>query len=209
MKYISSKLNKIGMTNIWNEQMIQGKDFSKDTKLIASIKTRLKDISSQTMISTLTTNQGKLTFLSLSKNNHNFESYLNINNFEHRRAIAKIRTSSHKLEVETGRWRGVSRDQRICKNCTLNKVEDENHFLFECGMHVTGRKELYNMIKAKINVDISHIPSHPEKIQEIFYSEDLAILNALGKFIKNALEKRETTTCHVLPPHYVYYSTKT
>ena len=209
MKYISSKLNKIGMTNIWNEQMIQGKDFSKDRKLIASIKTRLKDISSQTMISTLTTNQGKLTFLSLSKNNHYFESYLNINNFEHRRAIAKIRTSSHKLEVETGRWRGVSRDQRICKNCTLNKVEDENHFLFECGMHVTERKELYNMIKAKINVDIPHIPSHPEKIQEIFYSEDLAILNALGKFIKNALEKRETTTCHVLPPHYVYYSTKT
>ena len=76
-----------------------------------------------------------------------------------------------------------SRDQRICKNCTLNKVEDENHFLFECGMHVTERKELYNMIKAKINVDIPHIPSHLEKIQEIFYSEDLAILNALGKFI--------------------------
>ena len=49
----------------------------------------------------------------------------------------------------------------------LNKVEDENHFLFECGMHVTERKELYNMIKAKINVDIPHIPSHPEKIQEI------------------------------------------
>ena len=208
IKYITDKLNKIGMTNIWREQMIHGKDLSKDTKLITRIKTRLKDIYSQIITNTLTTNQGKLSFLALTKKTHNFESYLNINNFEHRRAITKIRTSSHKLEIETGRWAGVSRDQRICKNCALDKVEDESHFLFECRMHVVERHELYNIIKHKTNIDIARIPTYEDKIREIFYSEDLAVLNALGKFIKNALKKRESIICHVLPPHYVYYGMK-
>ena len=131
-----------------------------------------------------------------------------INNFEHRRAITKIRTSSHKLEIETGRWNNVSQNLRICENCTLNEVEDENHFLFECPMHVTARIGLVNKIKTKINVDILQSPSHEEKLKEIFLSEDLAILNAFGKFAKNSFEKRENTICYVLPPHYIYYGSK-
>ena len=76
MKYIKCKLTTIGMTNIWNEQIIQGKDFSKNSKSIAYIKTRLKDISSQTLISALSENTGKLTFLQQTKSTHNFETYL-------------------------------------------------------------------------------------------------------------------------------------
>ena len=63
-------------------------------------------------------------------------------------------------------------------------------------MYERERKELYNIITSKINVQLSHIPTHEEKIQEIFYSEDLGTLNALGKFIKTALQKRESMICH-------------
>ena len=136
MKGITNKLNKIGMTNIWIEQMNNNKDFSNDMKLIKKIKIRLNDISSQQIISTLTTDNGKLTFLAKIKQSHNLEPYLNINNIEHRKSIAKIRTSSHKLRIETGRWNNIQRDQRICENCVLNKIDDENHFLFECSMHI-------------------------------------------------------------------------
>ena len=76
-------------------------------------------------------------------------------------------------------------------------------------MYETDRKELYQTINTKLNVDLSHIPSHENKIQEIFYSEDLGILNALGKFIKNSLQKRESTICHTLAHQYVYYQTIT
>ena len=106
------------MTNVWREQLIQNKDFSKDVKLMTNIKTRLKDITSQTIVSNLEENQGKLTFLKQVKQNHNFESYLHINNFENRRAITKLRTSSHKLEIETGRYNKILREERVCKNCT-------------------------------------------------------------------------------------------
>ena len=104
IKYIKQKLDKIGMTNLWREQLIQNIDFSKDTKVIKNVTTRLKDITSQTILSVVENNVGKLRFLKEIKNNHNFETYLLINNVENRRAITKLRTSSHKLEIETGRY---------------------------------------------------------------------------------------------------------
>ena len=209
IKYVTNNLNKIGMTFIWVEQLIYDKTFHNDAKLLTDIKTRLKDTSSQKIIDSLVTNPGKLTFLKQIKNRHNLESYLNIKNFEHRRAITRIRTSSHRLEIETGRWHGVDRNLRICKNCILGEVEDENHFLFECQMHSSDRMELINTIKDKINVDISRNVPHEEKLKYIFFSEDLAVLNALGKFAQNAFKKRDTTSLYVLPPHYVYYGKQT
>ena len=157
------------------------------------------------MISTLKTTPGKLHFLAKLKNTHVFEPYLNINNFEHRRAITKIRTSSHKLEIETGRWNKMQRENRICKNCALGEIEDELHLLFNCRMHETERRKLFEVLKHKMNVDLSLIPTIEERIISIFSSNDLSTLNALGTFIKNALSKRENVTCYVLPPHYVYY----
>lgn len=195
------------MPNIWREQLIQHRDFSKDTKLLTCIRRRLNDISSQTIISALGENLGKLIFLKQTKQIHNFESYLHINNFENRRAITQLRTSSHKLEIETGRWNKIPRNQRICKNCILNKIEDENHLLFECQMYATERNEFYNTINSKLKIDLSYSETHEWRTQEIFYSENLGVLNALGKFIKNALQKRESTICHILPLQYVYYQT--
>ena len=142
------------------------------------------------------------------KHTHVFETYLNINNFEHRRAITKIRTSSHMLKIETGRWNNISQALRICENCTLEEIEDEIHFLFKCPMHITERNNFYNMVKAKLDVDISQNPSHENRLKEIFLSEDLAILNAFGKYAKQSLKKRENVTCHVLAPHYIYYANK-
>ena len=205
--FIITTLNNIGMSNIWREQLIQGRDLSTDTKLVTSIKTRLRDISSQTIISTLTANPGKLTLLAQIKNTHKFESYLNINNFEHRRAISKIRTSSHKLQVETGRWENIEKHNRICKNCALDTVEDELHFLFDCSMHEIERQDLFKTVKCKINVDLPLGHSREGVIQRIFNSDNVSTLNALGKFIQHALKKRENVTCHVVPLQYIYYQT--
>jgi hypothetical protein len=132
-----------------------------------------------------------------------------IKNFENRRAITKLRTSSHKLEIETGRYNNIPRDQRICKNCTLNKIEDENHLLFECHMHGIERKKLNRYLKENIDLDFLSHETSENKMQEIFSSNNLGVFNALGKFIKIALQKRENTICHIHPPHYVYYQTIT
>ena len=209
INYIKHTLNKIGMTNIWREQLLQNNFFTEDTKVIKNIKVRLNDISSQKLVSTLKNNEGKLTFLASIKETHVTEKYLSINNFENRMAVAKLRTSSHKLKIETGRWNKTPREERICKQCILNKIEDEKHFLFECQMYINEREDLYNTIETKININPSQIYDYKERLLLIFNSENLGALNALGKFVKNAMQKRDNTVMHNFPPHYIYYQTLT
>ena len=33
------------------------------------------------------------------------------------------------LEIESGRYKNITREERICKNCNLNEIGDEYHFL--------------------------------------------------------------------------------
>ena len=34
--------------------------------------------------------------------------------------------------METGRWGGLKGEERLCKQCILEKVEDKEHFLLRC-----------------------------------------------------------------------------
>ena len=74
----------------------------------------------------------KLKIYNICKNNFGLEKYLTIvNNFELRRSFTKLRTSSHRLQIELGRYQGVPRHNRVCTKCSSNVIEDELHFLFE------------------------------------------------------------------------------
>ena len=56
----------------------------------------------------------KLKIYNICKNNFGLEKYLSIvNNFELRRSFTKLRTSSHRLQVELGRYQGCSPTQQI------------------------------------------------------------------------------------------------
>jgi len=44
--------------------------------------------------------------------------------------ISCLRLSSHKLEIDTGRYYGVTREKRICKCCTSGIKETEFHFWY-------------------------------------------------------------------------------
>ena len=46
--------------------------------------------------------------------------------------ISCLRLSSHKLEIETGRSYGVTRENRICKCCSSGMIETEFHLLLCC-----------------------------------------------------------------------------
>ena len=53
-----------------------------------------------------------------------------------RYALAKLRMSSHRLEVEMGRWARPERiafENRKCKHCQI--LEDEFHFILECPLY--------------------------------------------------------------------------
>ena len=45
------------------------------------------------------------------------------------RMMVKLQGKTAELRVETGRWRGLSRGERLCKNCDNGEVEDVKHFV--------------------------------------------------------------------------------
>ena len=60
-----------------------------------------------------------------------------------RRALTKLRISSHKLEIERGRYRRptiVPAAERFCKLCNSGEVEDEFHFLAKCELYKEERQ---------------------------------------------------------------------
>ena len=46
-----------------------------------------------------------------------------------RTAFTRLRLSSHRLKIETGRWSRIDRENRLC-DC--GSVQDESHVLFHC-----------------------------------------------------------------------------
>lgn len=56
-----------------------------------------------------------------------------------RSLLSHLRFGILPLRIETGRYVGEPVEQRLCRFCALNAVEDERHFLLEC--------ELYNQIR--------------------------------------------------------------
>ena len=70
----------------------------------------------------------KLRTYRLFKDQFVFEPYLNWGTYNQRNILTKFRISSHKLEIEKGRYMNIPAEQRICRLCKLD-VENEIHFL--------------------------------------------------------------------------------
>lgn len=49
-----------------------------------------------------------------------------------RSVLTQLRSGTLPIEIETGRYYGVPRNQRFCKQCNTGRIEDELHFVFEC-----------------------------------------------------------------------------
>ena len=70
-------------------------------------------------------------FYSEYKRRFRLEKYLVKLNSYDRAMIAKFRCSNIKFPIETGRWNGVPKHERICNLCG-NGIGYEFHYLFIC-----------------------------------------------------------------------------
>ena len=69
------------------------------------------------------------------------EYYLTCPVFETRKIICKFRTSDHPLAIETGRYKNIPREFRLCNLCKT--LEDESHFFLYCKINDNFRTELF------------------------------------------------------------------
>ena len=109
----------------------------------------------------------KLTLYSKLKSVFKQEKYLTqITNPILRSNLTKLRISAHNLAIEKGRYRKMLDDtnssihykSRTCNNCTLNKVENEYHFIMECKLYENQRKcfldKLNDTLRSKAPQDL-------------------------------------------------------
>ena len=175
-------------------------------------------------------NSSKLQFYTSVKKDVSFEQYLNIDNHQVRKSVARLRSSSHRLNIETARYQelsskrgprnkkcdaSVSKDwDRSCKDCCDKNVEllqqlpfaetpifeDERHVLATCPTYHNLRLQLSDHVK-------SSLLAWDERVPALF--EGPAVLE-LGLFIhkifqirfpKKKNEGALVTTTSTIPPN--------
>ena len=97
----------------------------------------------------------KLQFYHSVKNVFSIEPYLQLcKGFSRRASTTKLRISAHELQIETGRYINIPRQQRICTWCKTNIdiecIEDEEHALYDC--------DLYSRERLRLISNLNNIP---------------------------------------------------
>ena len=127
LSFVQSILDKTGFSYIWENQFT-GICF---TEINLQIKKILQDQFVQKWRSDIS-NSSRGIFYSIFKTDFCLENYLLRLVKKRRITISKFRCSNIKFPVETGRWKNIVREKRICTLCNRG-IGDEFHYLFLCG----------------------------------------------------------------------------
>ena len=131
----------------------------------------------------------KLRTYAIFKNNYNMEPYLT-SNLQRPASIclAKFRTSSHNLEIETGRYcrPKLPPEQRLCKICPLNQPETENHFLLHCPAYRNERQDLLNDFP-QVNI----LNSDNDKLRFLMTLTDTVDIQKIALYLLKITNKRK------------------
>ena len=168
-------LDNIGMSNIWINQ-------AGSNIIFTNIKLRIIEIYKQTWYSNIN-NSPRLETYSLFKHDFTIEPYIDfIKEKKYRIALTQLRLSSHQLEIERGRYTNIERNDRKCKQCDMNLVENEFHFILVCPKFRTIRNKYLKRYYCQwptIN-----------KLQNLFMEKSKRVVTNLSKYIYFATKAR-------------------
>ena len=175
---LKAVLEQNGFGDVWLQQGVGDRDI-----FLKVFKQRLLDIFRQNWGERLSMSSRAVFYRSV-KENWEFSEYLEtVHVTEHRKALCRLIVSSHQLRIETGRWErpSVSREMRHCELCN-NGIEDEFHFLLECPVYSSIRKQLINR----------YYWNRPSmyKLVQLFNSKRRKEIIALAKYVYQAFKLR-------------------
>ena len=171
-------LCNLGFMEAWVHQNVGDMDI-----FLSLVKQRLSDNFIQNWNSRLENSSRALFYRNFYT--FGYKAYLDIVSTEKLRiALSRLRLSSHRLEVETGRWvkpNAIPMENRLCSTC--QKLEDEFHFVLECVRYE--------------NLRIQYIPNfyrrRPSmfKLIELFSSTVKEVQRNLALFVFKAFKVRD------------------
>ena len=89
----------------------------------------------------------KLAILRLLKEKGSESRCLDVASKSQRRVMMMLRGGTAPLMIESGRWQGLPREERMCRECQSGKVEDVSHWLLECDAWCTERQPLLRCMR--------------------------------------------------------------
>ena len=123
-------LSRLGFMDVWYSQGV-----GDINNFLRVFKLRIKDIYVQDWHARLENSSRARFYITIS--NFQFQKYLDILPLEkHRKSLCRLRVSSHRLEVEMGRWAKPNKiplENRKCRSCDV--LEDEFHFILQCSRY--------------------------------------------------------------------------
>lgn len=99
-------------------------------------------------------------------------------------ALCRLRTSSHRLEIELGRRNNIERQFRFCRLCLKQNVfviEDEFHFLLVCPCYIVLRSKHC----------LQNIPMTSHGFKMLMTTQNDLLLNNLAAFVYEAFKVRD------------------
>ena len=168
-----------------------GSDNEGDTETMANvILQRMVDQYNQTSFGAISASS-KLHVFNQLKTEPGRETYLSeVEIFKHRRAMTRLRMSSHTLEIERGRWYDESHEQdtacQFCQAFGVKEVEDEAHFLIRCPQFQELRESFL-----PTSILENQTMTAEEKMIKILSDKDS--FKSVAKFICQASEDRDNT----------------
>ena len=136
LENVRNILISCGFSGIWDNQVFPNRNW-----LIKSSRQKLTDLFLNEWQSQIENNTSCYIVYRLFKKNFGFENYLKTTPIKLRKYLIKFRTRNHKLPIETGRWRGISRENRKCHLCNSD-IGDEFHYLLVCRNFSNLRRQL-------------------------------------------------------------------
>ena len=106
-----------------------------------------------------------------------------------RSLFAKARMGVLPIKIETGRYRGILRCERLCQFCDQKEVEDESHFMFHCPKYDIPRRTFYS---AFLPNDISN-ENDMNKFKLSLATDNHLHIYATAKYLQCALQLRSNS----------------
>ena len=170
-------LMSLGFYEVW---LVQG--VGNYNAFMSLLKQRLNDNFIQNWVSRLENSSRALFYRCIAI--FQFQPYLEkISVFKFCQALSKLRMSSHRLEVEAGRWKKPNRvplSDRICSSCQT--LEDEYHFILECKIYIDLRRRLI--------LKYFWIRPNMHKFIELMNCTNRGCIRKLGTYIYQAFKRR-------------------
>ena len=97
---------------------------------------------------------------------------------KHMSTLARFSMSSHTLAIKIGRHAKpkIAKEEKKCRNCNLDDVEDEEHFLLKCPLYSEERLSLFNSVVLNLSA-----LSQGDVFVYLLSSKEPITVKALGK----------------------------